>query len=129
MPANLSTVLGAFRTPSLRCVNMRPSFTHTGQYRALDDLVLFFDRGGPVGYLGSSENVARNLTPEERAALVAFLRALDGDGPAPDLVTTARCPPMRRRSGCLHSSRLPPLLGVPQGAASSCSIILPRPTR
>jgi len=94
VPANLSTVLGAFRTPSLRCVNMRPSFTHTGQYRALDDLVLFFDRGGhPSGYLGSSENVARNLTPEERAALVAFLRALDGDGPAPDLVTPPELPP------------------------------------
>jgi cytochrome c peroxidase len=94
LPADLSTLLGAFRTPSLRCVNMRPSFTHTGQYRSLEDLVLFFDKGGhPTGYLGASENMPRNLTAEERAALVAFLRALDGDGPDPDLVTPPELPP------------------------------------
>ncbi len=93
LPADLSTLLGAFKTPSLRCVNMRPSFTHTGQYRSLEDLVLFFDKGGhPAGYLGASENVARNLTTDERAALVSFLRALDGEGPAHDLVTPPELP-------------------------------------
>jgi cytochrome c peroxidase len=94
VPSDLSSVLGAFKTPSLRCVDMRPSFTHTGQYRSLEDVVLFFDKGGhPTGYLGNSENVARNLTDDERAALVAFLRALTGDGPAEDLVTPPDLPP------------------------------------
>jgi cytochrome c peroxidase len=94
VPADLSTLLGAFKTPSLRCVNMRPSFTHTGQYRSLEDLVLFFDKGGHTsGYLGASENLARNLTSEERADIVAFLRALDGDGLDPDLVAVPELPP------------------------------------
>jgi cytochrome c peroxidase len=93
VPADLSAVVGAFKTPSLRCVDMRPSFTHTGQYRSLEDVVLFFDKGGhPSGYLGNSENQARNLTADERASLVAFLRALTGDGPAPDLVTPPELP-------------------------------------
>src|SRR6185295_2458809 len=37
---------GAFRTSSLRCVGTRPSFMHTGQYRALTDTIAFFNRGG-----------------------------------------------------------------------------------
>jgi cytochrome c peroxidase len=94
LPNDLSPFLGAFRTPSLRCVSRRPSFTHTGQFRSLEDVVLFFNNGGnPNGYPGTSENVPRGLTPIERAELVAFLRALDGDGPDPALVAPPLLPP------------------------------------
>jgi cytochrome c peroxidase len=89
-----SAMLGAFRTPSLRCVSRRPSFMHTGQFRSLDDVVIFFNRGGDAdGFLGVSENHPRGLTDEERAELVAFLRALDGDGPDPELVVPPELPP------------------------------------
>jgi cytochrome c peroxidase len=73
---------GAFRTPTLRCVAMRPSFMHTGQLSSLEDVVSFFDRGGDEsGYHGTSEIAPLGLTRQERADLVAFLRALDGPGP------------------------------------------------
>jgi cytochrome c peroxidase len=91
-------LLGAFRTPGLRCVSRRPSLFHTGQLRSLEDVVNFFNRGGhpaipaPTGYLGTSENHPRDLTYEEQAAIVAFLRAVDGDGPDPALVAPPDLP-------------------------------------
>jgi cytochrome c peroxidase len=85
---------GAFRTPQLRCVSRRPSFMHTGQLRSLEDVVAFFDRGGSrQGFVGRSELVPLGLTREERAALVAFLRALDGDGPDAALLVPPLLPP------------------------------------
>ncbi len=79
---------GAFRTPVLRCVSRRPSFMHTGQLTSLEDVVAFFDSGGhPAGYPGKSELLPLQLSALERADLVAFLRALDGPGPAAALLS------------------------------------------
>ncbi len=79
--------LGAFRTPSLRCVGMRPSFMHTGHMRTLRQVVGFFNRGGDhAGFLGVSEIAPLGLTPEEVDDLVAFLEALTGPGPDPSLL-------------------------------------------
>jgi cytochrome c peroxidase len=76
------SALGSFRTPKLRCATKRPSFMHTGQLRSLDAVVSFFDQGGDAaGYPGTNELSPLNLTLQERADLVAFLGALDGDGP------------------------------------------------
>jgi cytochrome c peroxidase len=78
---------GAFKTPTLRCIGRQPSFMHTGQMRTLADVVAFFDRGGDgVGYPGTSELAPLGLSDRERADLVAFLGALEGDGPPPDLL-------------------------------------------
>ncbi len=94
LPADSPAVLGAFRTPSLRCVSTRPSFMHTGQFRSLNDVVAFFDNGGDSdGYPGSSQNHPRGLSAVERAALVAFLRALDGPGPSASLTSQPDLPP------------------------------------
>ncbi|MGE0784675.1 MAG: cytochrome-c peroxidase [Sandaracinaceae bacterium] len=89
------SLLGAFRTPSLRCAASRPSFMHTGQLASLEDVVRFFDRGGDrVGYPGDSELAGDDgrptplgLTDLEIAALVAFLGTLEGPGPDPALLT------------------------------------------
>ncbi|MBL8951065.1 MAG: hypothetical protein JNK82_09830, partial [Myxococcaceae bacterium] len=85
--------LGAFRTPMLRCVAKRPSFMHTAQLRTLEDVVKFFNQGGHAragttfpGYLGTNVLTPLNLTDEEVADVVAFLRALDGPGPAAALL-------------------------------------------
>lgn len=78
---------GAFRAPSLRCVSTRPSFMHTGQMHALADVVAFFARGGDTSaFEGQSENFDRHLSSNEQAAIVAFLKALDGPGPPAELL-------------------------------------------
>jgi len=93
LPTDMSRMVGAFSTPGLRCVNGRPSFMHTGQFRSLEDVVIFFNNGGNAeGYEGTSENFPRNLTAAERAQIVAFLRALDGPGPDPALLTAPDLP-------------------------------------
>ncbi|MEP6653789.1 MAG: cytochrome c peroxidase [Myxococcales bacterium] len=87
-----SAMEGAFRTPMLRCVNMRPSWMHTGQLQSLEAVVAFFNRGGDApggGYPGMSELHALGLSPRDQGDLTAFLRTLDGPG-AP---TELRSPP------------------------------------
>jgi len=75
---------GAFRTPNLRCVSMRPAFMHTGQLGTLAAVVTFFNVGGDAsGYPGSSEIHALGLTSLEQSDLVAFLEALAGPGADP----------------------------------------------
>jgi cytochrome c peroxidase len=94
LPTDVSSFDGAFSTPGLRCVNKRPSFMHTGQFRSLEDVVNFFNKGGDSeGFQGTSENVARGLTADERAQLVAFLRTLDGPGADPSLTAPPELPP------------------------------------
>lgn len=79
---------GAFRTPTLRCIDEQPSYMHTGQFTALEQVVRFFDRGGDeLGFPGTSEIRPLGLTEEERTDLVAFLGSLGGDGPDPALLT------------------------------------------
>ena len=75
---------GAFRTPTLRCTSQQPSYMHTAQMSGLDQVVAFFDRGGDRvgGYPGTNELTALGLTDGERSDLVAFLKTLDGPGPA-----------------------------------------------
>jgi cytochrome c peroxidase len=86
-------LLGAFRTPSLRCVEKRPSFTHTGQLRTLGDVVAFFNQGGARSVTtGTKEIGPLNLTLDEQADLVAFLRTLTGPGPAADLLAPPPSP-------------------------------------
>jgi cytochrome c peroxidase len=73
---------GAFRTPTLRCVSMRPAFMHTGQLQTLADVVAFFSDGGDFdGYPGKSELHRVDLSQDEQADLVAFLETLRGPGP------------------------------------------------
>lgn len=93
LPSDLSGLAGAFSTPGLRCVARRPSFMHTGQFRSLEDVVAFFDKGGDTdGYPGQSENFPRHLSASEKAQLVAFLRALDGPSPASTLIQPPELP-------------------------------------
>jgi cytochrome c peroxidase len=96
IPEDRSALVGAFRTPGLRCVSRRPSFMHAGQTRSLEDAVALFDRGGDsLGYEGRKDPriVPLHLTAGERAAITAFLRALDGRGPDPSLMSPPALPP------------------------------------
>ncbi|HEY6877062.1 MAG TPA: hypothetical protein VI299_03545, partial [Polyangiales bacterium] len=63
-------------------------FMHTGQITSLEQVVIFHNRGGdpPGGYPGTSELQRLNLTADEQADLVAFLRSLQGPGPVGTLL-------------------------------------------
>jgi cytochrome c peroxidase len=98
LPASIEPAMrGAFRTPMLRCASQRPSFMRDGQLRSLEAVVTFFNEGGHkqpgvpanavIGYLGETEIEPLGLDEQEVADLVAFLEALDGPGPAPELLT------------------------------------------
>jgi cytochrome c peroxidase len=74
---------GAFRTPSLRCASLRPTFMHTGQMSSLAEVVAFFAEGGNTfGYPGESEIAPLPLSAQDQADLVAFLGTFKGPGPA-----------------------------------------------
>jgi cytochrome c peroxidase len=85
---------GAFRTPTLRCAELAPSFMHTGQMRTLDQVMAFFDLGGhpPPGYPGKNELAPLGLVRAERNDLVAFLRTLTGAGPPAALLSPPGVP-------------------------------------
>lgn len=79
---------GAFRTPSLRCAARRPSFMHTGHLDSLEEVVSFFARGGDrFGFPGTSELKPLDLSQQDELDLVAFLKTLEGPGPAASLLS------------------------------------------
>ena len=68
----------AFKTPSLRNVAHSAPYMHDGSLPTLEAVVEFYNRGGGAAP-GQSELLGPlGLDAEERRALVAFLRALDG---------------------------------------------------
>lgn len=83
---------GRFRTPSLRSVASSAPYMHNGLFPTLDGVVNFYDRGGGEVWARNAEEARRplcreaarlsphirplGLTGEEKAALVAFLKAL-----------------------------------------------------
>jgi cytochrome c peroxidase len=71
----------AFKTPSLRNVELTAPYMHNGVYRTLEDVVDFYDRGGGSGI--GIELPNQTLSPEplrlsirDKRDLVAFMRAL-----------------------------------------------------
>lgn len=79
----------AFKTPTLRNVAHTAPYMHDGSLATLEAVVDFYDRGG--GDLPGKSELLRPLalSTEEKRALAAFLRALDGSGLA-DLVAGSR---------------------------------------
>jgi cytochrome c peroxidase len=91
LPSDLESLRGAFRTPSLRCVALRPSFMHAGQLRSLEAAVSQKSEGpDPLGqgYQGTPDPdlVPLGWSLEDRDAVVAFLRTLTGPGPETQLL-------------------------------------------
>jgi cytochrome c peroxidase len=69
---------GSFKTPTLRQVAQTAPYMHDGSIASLEDVVNFYDQGGkPNPHLDPLIQPLR-LTPQEKDALVEFLRALSG---------------------------------------------------
>ncbi len=69
---------GAFKTPSLREVARTPPYMHDGSLATLDDVIDFYDKGGKPGPTLDPDIQPLNLKAAEKAALKAFLQALNG---------------------------------------------------
>jgi|JI10StandDraft_1071094.scaffolds.fasta_scaffold224719_1 cytochrome c peroxidase len=98
--AALSSDLGAFKTPTLRSVNLTPPFFHNGTFASLWDVINFYNFAGNAGnFPGTKDSIltTRRMTNEEMEDLVTFLKALEGETLASSLTTrpvgiTAPCP-------------------------------------
>jgi len=72
---------GAFKTPTLRNVALTAPYMHDGSLAALEDVVEFYDRGGNANPHLDAEIRPLHLAPEEKRALITFLRSLTGSLP------------------------------------------------
>lgn len=86
------TEVGAFKTPTLRNVDITQPYMHDGSLETLEDVVDFYNNGGRVeetdplsGFLSGGIR-ALDLTDEEKQDLVAFLKALT----SPEYASQAR---------------------------------------
>jgi cytochrome c peroxidase len=80
---------GCFKTPTIRTVTLSAPYMHDGSQKTLEEVVEWYDKGGhPNPYL--SDKIKKlNLTKEEKADLVAYMKALTGEFPK---VETGRLP-------------------------------------
>lgn len=81
----VAVLKGAFKTPTLRDIDLTAPYMHNGQYTTLEAVVDHYDRGGDV-----RDNLDRNLQPlglsaGEKADLVAFMKTLTGRRPPVEL--------------------------------------------
>lgn len=69
----------AYKTPILRNVELTFPYMHDGSLATLEEVVDFYDKGGIDNPEKSPLIVRLNLTPEEKSALVAFMKSLTSD--------------------------------------------------
>ncbi len=69
---------GAFKTPTLRDVAARGPYMHDGSEKTLADVVAFYNRGGVKNPWLSRDVRPLQLTAQEQADLVEFMKALTG---------------------------------------------------
>jgi cytochrome c peroxidase len=78
---------GAFKTPSLRNVALRPPYMHAGQFATLEAVIAHYVKAPPAavghselahGAAGHAERKPIRLTASEIDDMAAFLRALSG---------------------------------------------------
>jgi len=76
------TDIGAFKTSTLRNIDLTAPYMHDGSHKTLEEVVQFYNNGGrlketdPLPELLSGGIRPLNLTEEQQADLVAFLKAL-----------------------------------------------------
>lgn len=74
----LAALKGAFKTPTLRDIALTAPYMRNGSYRTLEEVVEHYDRGGDVKDNLSPEIKPLNLSRQEKADLVEFMKSLTG---------------------------------------------------
>jgi cytochrome c peroxidase len=70
---------GAFKTPTLRNITETAPYMHNGFFPTLFEVVQFYNGGGGRSENKSPDIHALNLTPQEVADLIEFMKALTGE--------------------------------------------------
>jgi len=101
--------LAKFRTPSLRNVELRAPYMHNGRFATLEAVIEFYNRGGDFPAANLERNLIRprNLTAQQKADLVAFLKR-----PLTDPRVAAATAPFDRPMLYAESARVPRITGV-----------------
>jgi len=71
----------AFKTPTLRNIALTAPYMHDGSLATLEEVVDLYDRGGGDRPHKDKLIYKLNLTPQEKADLVEFLKSLNGEIP------------------------------------------------
>lgn len=71
---------GAFKTPTLREIEHTAPYMHDGSLKTLEEVVEFYDKGGIPNKNLDEQIKPLRLTAQEKSDLVAFLKALSGEG-------------------------------------------------
>lgn len=71
---------GAFKTPTLRDVSRTGPYMHDGSLKTLEDVVEHYNKGGIKNPWLHQDVRPLNLSEQDKKDLVAFLKALDGEG-------------------------------------------------
>lgn len=75
--------IGAFRTPSLRNIELTAPYFHDGSAASLADVIRFYNQGGNANANRDWELQAINLTEAEQKDLIEFLKCLTSDDARP----------------------------------------------
>jgi len=73
--------MGAFKTPTIRDAARRAPYLHDGSEKTLESVIDFYDRGGGQDRNLDPLMVPLGLSPHEKQALVAFIKALNSLNP------------------------------------------------
>jgi cytochrome c peroxidase len=71
---------GVFKTPTLREIEHTAPYMHDGSLKTLEDVVEFYDKGARPNQNLDPNVKPLHLTGAEKSELVAFLKALSGEG-------------------------------------------------
>jgi cytochrome c peroxidase len=71
--------IGAFKTPTLRDIELTTPYMHDGSEKTLFDVVKFYNRGGEKNAYLDQRMRPLGLTDDEMNCLVEFMRALTSD--------------------------------------------------
>ncbi len=119
---NLPEDNGKFKNPTLRNVELHAPYMHDGRFATLEEVVEFYNRGGDHDAPNIDRNLIRplNLAPEEKTALVAFMKR-----PLTDPRVRNELPPFDRPHLYTESNRVPVISGTGRAGAGG---IVPKVT-
>ncbi len=95
---------GKMRTPSLRNLELRAPYMHTGGLATIEEVIEFYDQGG---FFPNDEISPLDLTVQQKEDLAAFLKR-----PLTDPRLEAGLPPFDRPALYTESARVPEILGT-----------------